>query len=151
MIAIDTDEPDVATRHTEWASRIYTDMDDPWGIAEGMVLEAQTALLRRDFEKAEAKLIDTSALSVEEPEPHQHRLLTEAWCLRERGASDLGSARIRDAMTRFPNRRQVGDHTPHLLARLSRYRWSADTTALIADWRAELSKNSRLLRKESND
>ena len=148
MIAIDTDEPDLATRHTEWASRIYSDMDDPWGIAEGMVLEAQAALLRREFERAEARLGDASALSVEEPEPHQHRLLTEAWCLRERGATDLGSARIRDALGRFPNRRQVGDHTPHLLARLSRYRWSNETTTLLSEWRLELGRSVYLLRKD---
>lgn len=144
MIAIDTDEADEAERHVEWAARIYSDMGDPWGIVETKVLEAQVALLRRDYDAAEAKLGESSALVVEEPEPIQHRLLTEAWCLRERGAADLGSARIRDAMGRFPNRRQVGDHTLHLLGRLSRFRWPESTVTLIAEWRSELVRLARL-------
>jgi serine/threonine protein kinase/tetratricopeptide (TPR) repeat protein len=144
MIAIDTDEADEAERHVEWAAKIYSDMGDPWGVVESKVLEAQVALLRRDFELAESKLAEASTLVVEEPEPYQHRLLTEAWCLRERGAPDLGSARIREAMHRFPNRRQIGDHTLHLLARLSRYRWPESTVTLIAEWRAELVQLARL-------
>lgn len=138
MVAIDSDDAEIAARNTEWCSQISADLDDPWGIVEAKVLSAQVALLERNLVLAEELLAFSATLAVEEPEPHQHRLLTEAWLLREQDKEKEASQRIQSAMDTFPNRTRVGDHTVHLLARLSRYRWSEDAQRLIVSWRRAL-------------
>jgi serine/threonine protein kinase len=142
MVGIDTDDDAMAAHNTEWCAQLSADLDDPWGIVEAKVLEAQGALLRHDLDKAEKLLRESSELAVEEPEPHQHRFLTEAWLSRERGQMAEAKERIISAMETFPNRHRVGDHTVHLLARLSRFTWPAGTHQLISSWRATLSRSA---------
>src|SRR5690606_22273568 len=48
MLAIDMDEPDTAEKNAEWSARIYSDLDDPWGVVEAKTLMAQVALMKRD-------------------------------------------------------------------------------------------------------
>lgn len=139
MLAIDMDEPDTAEKNAEWSARIYSDLDDPWGVVEAKTLMAQVALMKRDLTAAATLLAETASRDVEEPEPHQHRLLTEAWLLAETQKMEDAAERIEQAMRRFPTPRRVGDHTPHLLARLHRYPWNDKTKALIRDWRLELA------------
>jgi hypothetical protein len=143
MIGVDLDDVDMTALHSDWCLRLYSDLADPWGILEGKVLVAQLALLRRDFETAEALLVECATLEVEEPEPRQHQLLTEAWLACELG--NLGEAEevLDRAIRVFPESRRVGDHTPHLLARLSRFPWPSATRTLLESWRSELKRPAR--------
>ncbi|HSC86845.1 MAG TPA: tetratricopeptide repeat protein, partial [Polyangiaceae bacterium] len=140
MVGIDIDDPEMATLNAEWSARIYHDLDDPWGIVESKVLLAQVALLKRQVAEAEQLLRDSAATVVEEPEPQQHRLLTQAWLLREQGKEREATQAIERAMRVFPDKRRVGDHTVHLLTRLDRYLWEGEARARLADWRAELRR-----------
>src|SRR5690606_15442922 len=140
MVGIDIDDPEMANRNTEWCAQLSVDLEDPWGVVEAKVLGAQEALLRRDFERAETLLEESAELAVEEPEPHQHRLLTEAWLLRETEHPELAQERVKAAMGTFPNKNRVGDHTVHLLARLSRYSWPPVGRKLIDSWRLALHR-----------
>lgn len=144
MVGIDVDDSEMALRNTEWCAQLSADLDDPWGIVEAKVLGAQEALLRRDLERAETLLEESAEMAVEEPEPHQHRLLTEAWLLRETEHPDTAQERIQAAMETFPNKNRVGDHTVHLLARLSRYRWPPKGRRLIESWRKTLHRPPQL-------
>jgi hypothetical protein len=47
-------------------------------------------------------------------------------------------------MDTFPNKNRVGDHTVHLLARLSRYRWPPKGRELIESWRKALHRAPQL-------
>lgn len=143
MIGVDIDDAALAERHAEWCLKISVDLDDPWGLVEAKVLKAQVALLNREFELAQSLLLETSQMEVEEPEPHQHRLLTEAWLLREGGYIQEAGERIVRATDVFPSRHRVGDHTVHLLARLNRYAWPSDQRELILSWRMTLSRPLR--------
>jgi hypothetical protein len=116
---------------------------DPWGILEGKVLVAQLALLRRELESADSLLAECAALEVQEPEPRQHQLLTQAWLACELGNLEEAEELLDRAMRVFPESRRVGDHTPHLLARLSRFSWPTSTRALLDAWRAELRRPAR--------
>jgi serine/threonine protein kinase/type II secretory pathway predicted ATPase ExeA len=138
MVAIDTDRFEEARRNADWCSQISADLDDPYGIVESKVLRAQVALLRHEFKRAARLLKESAAYAVEEPEPHQHRLLTEAWLHRAQGDVSLASSSIELAMATFPDRRRVGDHTVHLLARLSRFEWDTESAKLIDSWRKAL-------------
>lgn len=138
MVAVDTDNADEAQRNAEWCAQISGDLDDPYGVVEAKVLCAQVALLKHEHEKASFLLTESAAFAVEEPEPHQHRLLTEAWLHRENGEISHAVARIESAMATFPDRRRVGDHTVHLLARLSRYVWPEEAAKMIDSWRRAL-------------
>jgi serine/threonine protein kinase/tetratricopeptide (TPR) repeat protein len=139
MLGIDMDDLPLASQNAEWASRIYDDLDDPWGVVEAKVLEAQVALMTRDTARAAALLSECADTNVEEPEPRQHRLLTEAWLLLESEDPEEAQIRVEAAMKCFPDKRRVGDHTPHMLSRLSRYRSPAHLTQLLADWRHDLA------------
>ncbi len=138
MVGVDTDDREMATRNAEWCAQISSDLNDPYGMVEAKVLSAQGALLRRELSKAEDLLAECARMAVEEPEPHQHRLLTEAWLLREQDQEREAALRVQQAMNTFPNRHRVGDHTVHLLGRLSRYPWREENRELIESWRHAL-------------
>jgi uncharacterized protein HemY len=108
-------------------------------VVEAKVLEAQVALMTRDTARAAALLAECADTNVEEPEPRQHRLLTEAWLLLESEDPKEALVRVEAAMKCFPDKRRVGDHTPHMLSRLSRYRSPEYLTQLLTDWRQELA------------
>ena len=143
MIGIDLDNAPLAQRNAEWCARIAHDLDDPWGVVEATVLLGQVALLERRLDDAEKLLEQSAATSVEEPEPHQHRLLTEAWLLCERKMSKEAAQRVSRAMETFPSQHRVGDHTVHLLARLSRYPWPKSADKKLRDWRNSLTGPAR--------
>ena len=107
------------------------------------VLQAQVALMRRDTETAAALLQECAGLQVEEPEPHQHRLLTQAWLLRDTGYEPEATELLRSAMEIFPEKRRVGDHTVHLLARLSRHSWASPMQEELEGWRRSLMSASK--------
>jgi serine/threonine protein kinase len=143
MIGVDLDDVEMASLHSDWCLRLYSDLADPWGILEGKVLVAQLALLRRELETADTLLAECAALEVEEPEPRQHQLLTQAWLACELGNADEAEELLDRAMRVFPESRRVGDHTPHILARLSRFAWPPATRAVLDTWRAELRRPAR--------
>src|SRR5690606_2575932 len=142
-IGVDLDDVEMAALHSEWCLRLYTDLDDPWGILEGKLLTAQLALLEHRLDDAATILDECASLQVEEPEPRQHHLLTRAWLACERGQLQEAHDLIEQAMRAFPESRRVGDHAPQLLARLSRYPWPSALRPLIATWRAELKRPTR--------
>ncbi|HXS17460.1 MAG TPA: hypothetical protein VN764_09730, partial [Polyangiaceae bacterium] len=143
MIGVDTDDLELAERNAEWCAKISHDLDDPWGLVEAKLLQAQVALMRRDTETATALLKECAGLQVEEPEPHQHRLLTQAWLLRETGYEAEATELLRSAMEIFPEKRRVGDHTVHLLARLSRHSWASPMQDELETWRRSLMLASK--------
>lgn len=143
MIGLDVDDLDVAELRAGRALDIYTRLSDPWGVVEAKLLLCQTALARKHFENARQLLTEIQRLGVREPEPKQHALITEAWLSVELG--DIEGALIAlDAAARvFNDRSRVGDHTPHLLSRLSRLPWSEEAQAKIDAWRSLVNDKRR--------
>ncbi|MEZ4220068.1 MAG: protein kinase [Polyangiaceae bacterium] len=145
MIGIDTDDLDMAELHCAQATQIYTRMGDPWGMLESKLLAGQIALARRDVESATKLLAEAEALQVEEAEPRQHCLLTRAWLYWMQDEHDKAFEALEAAGEVFGDRSRAGDHTPHLLARLSRMPWPEHARQRIEAWRALLNDRSRRL------
>lgn len=143
MIGIDTDDPDTAELHAERALEIYSRMSDPWGAVEAKLLKCQAALSRGRLDIARSLLGEIQRIGVKEPEPKQHALLTEAWLAVESGDVEGASAALDAAADVFSDRSRVGDHTPHLLGRLSRLPWPDSAHARIEEWRALVNDKSR--------
>ncbi|GMV18977.1 MAG: hypothetical protein AMXMBFR56_72010 [Polyangiaceae bacterium] len=143
MIGIDTDDLDMAEIHAEISSNVYNQMRDPWGIIESKLLSCQISLARRDLETAHAKLMEAAGISVQEAEPRQHYLLTQAWYYIESGDPDKAYESLEAAAEVFGERSRAGDHTPHLLGRLSRKKWPEHAKNRIEAWRALLNDRSR--------
>ena len=143
MIGIDTDDLDMAEIHADLASNVYNQMRDPWGIIESKLLSCQISLARRDLEAAHAKLMEAASISVQEAEPRQHYLLTQAWYYIESGDPDKAYESLEAAADVFGDRSRAGDHTPHLLGRLSRKEWPEHAKNRIEAWRALLNDRSR--------
>ncbi|HET9954267.1 MAG TPA: protein kinase [Polyangiaceae bacterium] len=143
MIAVDTDDVELAERHAERSHRVFTRASDPWGIVEAMLLLCQAARMRHDLRRAVRLLEDSQRVPIEEAEPRQHLLLTRAWLECERGELDRALESIESAAEVFGPRTRAGDHTPHLLGRLSRYRFSAQARDRIEAWRALLNDRAR--------
>ena len=79
-----------------------------------------------------------------EPEPKQHALLTEAWLELRFGDPRQAAKFLEAASEVFDERWQVGDHTPHLLARLAHMNWpDPGALELIESWRAEVEDHVR--------
>ncbi|MCH2110707.1 MAG: AAA family ATPase, partial [Polyangiaceae bacterium] len=142
MVGIDADDIPLARRNAEWCAQIYQDLDDPWGVVEAKVLEAQIEIMERNFESARKLLDACEQMNVEEPEPHQHRLLAEAWYFRELNKIEEAEVALARAKEIFPEERRIGDHSFHLLARLSRYSWPEGTLQLLRRWREVLQRVS---------
>jgi serine/threonine protein kinase/energy-coupling factor transporter ATP-binding protein EcfA2 len=143
MIGIDTDDLDMAELHASRAATIYAQMGDPWGELEAALLHCQVALCRHDVETAAQLLEGCARLQVEEAEPRQHYLMTQAWLHVESGDLDKAFDMIEDASDVFGNRLRAGDHTPHLLARLARFPWPLHAQSRIEAWRAVLTDRAR--------
>jgi serine/threonine protein kinase len=146
MVAIDSDDYDVAEAHARVAFRLYERLQDPWGELEARLLLAQVALAREDA-RAEALVTACDRVVLDEAEPRQHRHLTRAWLAQRQGkwadaAKEVDAARsayvvsspegggVRAAEARS----RTGDHTPHLLTRLSRLDWSGPALGTIETW-----------------
>jgi tetratricopeptide (TPR) repeat protein len=141
MVAVDVDDVETAENYARSAHALYEEMASPWGLAEAHLLLAQLALCRRDLKQAELSIQKASEVKFAEPEPKQHFLLTRAWLELERGDSETALATLAEAQAIFPDSAQVGDHTPHLLARLSRRIWK-DPKAVdwIRKWRERIGR-----------
>ncbi len=144
MVAIDTDHPRRGAEHAERAERLFADMRDPAGVVEARLLRAQAALAMREFEQARQALMGAREVSVRAPEPRQHYLLTRAWFQLESGDFDGAQEALNAAPSIFEQPWQVGEHTPHLLARLARLEWPrSDTFEDIEEWRRVIDDHAR--------
>ncbi len=143
MIGIDTDDLDKAEIHASRAAQIFESLADPWGVVESRLLSCQVALARRDLDNARDLFNQATAISVEEAEPKQHRLLTQTWLAAESGDMDGAFDALEAASDVFGNRSRAGDHTPHLLARFARNEWPPHVYDRIQSWRALLHDRSR--------
>jgi hypothetical protein len=89
-------------------------------------------------------LMQAREISVREPEPRQHYLLTRAWFQLATGDAQSAQEAITAARTVFAQPWQVGDHTPHLLARLSRLSWpEPNALDAIEEWRSIIHDQAR--------
>ncbi len=144
MLGLDTDDLDAGYVHADRAERLYAQLQYPWGIVESRLLRAQLALAARDFAGAKTALMQARDVPVSEPEPRQHYLLTRAWFQLLSGENRAAYEALKAAPTVYDLTWQVGDHTPHLLARLSRLDWG-ELRALddIEEWRGLIHDHSR--------
>jgi hypothetical protein len=143
MIGIDTDDLDMAEIHSELAFAIYGQMGDPWGALESRLLRAQVCLAKGQLDPARDLIEQASRIHVEEAEPRQHFLLTRAWLEIASGDADRAYDSLELASEVFGARSRAGDHTPHLLGRLSRLSWPEHAKNRIDAWRALLTDRAR--------
>lgn len=144
MIAIDTDHPKQGAIHAKRAEQCFVDMRDPAGVVEARLLRAQAAMAVRDFDEARQALMGAREVSVRAPEPRQHYLLTRAWFQLESGDADAAVEALNAAPSVFERPWQVGEHTPHLLARLARLEWPrAQILDDIEAWRSVIDEHAR--------
>jgi hypothetical protein len=113
-------------------------------VVEARLLRAQLALARRDLPNARRVLMQAREISVKEPEPRQHYLLTRAWFQFESGDTVSAEEALNAAPTVFAHPWHVGDHTPHLLARLARLAWPRpETLDQVEEWRGVIHDHAR--------
>jgi hypothetical protein len=155
MVALDSDDYDAAEAHAQVALRIHDRLQDPWGQLESRLLLAQVALARGD-DRAESLVSDCDALVLDEAEPRQHRHLTRAWLAQRQRRWADASAELDQARTAFvvsspegrgvraaEARSRTGDHTPQLLARLSRLEWAGPALEKIQSWLEQVEAAGR--------
>jgi len=142
MIGVDTGDTDIAALHAERAERIYEQMGDPYGVLEAMVLQCQVALLGSNTVRARALLAKARTIRVEEAEPRQHYLLTQAWLELLDDNADRAVQSLEAGAAVFEQRCRAGDHTPHLLRRLARLDWPAHARARIDAWLTSLDRGA---------
>jgi hypothetical protein len=151
------------------AFKIYERLRDPWGDLEARLLLAQVALAKGD-DGADSLVAACDGAVLDEAEPRQHRHLTRAWLAQRRGrwadaAAEIDAARGAflvggpDGEPRTPRGRtakalasaeaasRTGDHTPHLLTRLSRLEWIGPALGKIELWLAEVGPNAKAPRR----
>jgi eukaryotic-like serine/threonine-protein kinase len=144
MTAIDTDNLEKGLNHARRAEQLYTEMRDPFGVVECRLLRAQASLARRDFPEARRAIMQAREISLREPEPRQHYLLTRAWFQLENGDAESAQEALNAAPTVFEKPWQVGEHTLHVLARLARLPWpSQETVEDIHEWRRVIQDHAR--------
>jgi serine/threonine protein kinase/tetratricopeptide (TPR) repeat protein len=146
MVALDTDDIDVAQSHAERAMELYSHLGDPWGTVEASLIACQVHLARHDLVPARELIERIRRDTGEEVEPRQHLLLTRAWLEMASGNVDQAFKAVDAAAEVFDQRSRAGDHTPHLLGRLSRYAWPKHALGRIEAWRTTLTERSRLTR-----
>lgn len=135
MVAIDTDDFELAQGHIEKAQALYLAVGTPWGMLEMQLLRSQVALATGDLENAVELLNGCAKLVGQEAEPRQHYWLTKAWVDAQRGEIESAAYSVEAASAVFGERARSGDHTPHLLNRLSRYAWPEPARQQLAAWR----------------
>jgi hypothetical protein len=150
MVALDTDDFDAAEAHARVAFRIYQRLQDPWGELEARLLLAQAALARGD-ERAASLVAACDRVTLEEAEPRQHRHLTRAWLAQQQHNWVEAASEVDDARAAFvvsspegggiraaEARSRTGDHTPHLLVRLSALDWEGPALEKIEGWLTQI-------------
>ena len=143
MVGLDTDDMEMAELHAGRAHKIYAKGNDPWGVMETKLLFCQIALFKHDTARARELLEECSRIAVEEAEPRQHFLLTRAWLEAENGDLDQALESVEAAADVFGPRTRAGDHSPQLLTRLLRYRFSDHARGRIDAWRHALNDRTR--------
>jgi eukaryotic-like serine/threonine-protein kinase len=143
MIGLDTDDIEMAELHASRAHKIYAKTNDPWGVMETKLLFCQIALFRHDTARGRELLEECSRIAVEEAEPRQHFLLTRAWLEAENNDLDQALESVEAAADVFGPRTRAGDHSPQLLTRLLRYRFSDHARGRIDAWRHALNDRTR--------
>ncbi len=143
MIAIDCDEPQSAAWHIDQIADISERTQDRGSEMEAHVLRAQLCLIRHDTRSAADALARARRVNLVEPEPKQHLLLTSAWLALEQGEPDKAYEQLSTASRVFKEIHVVGDHTPQLLARFSRYNLPEAAWVELEAWRAALVEKSR--------
>jgi serine/threonine protein kinase/tetratricopeptide (TPR) repeat protein len=143
MVGLDTDDMEMAELHATRANKIYAKSNDPWGVMETKLLFCQIALFEHDTLRARELLEECSRIAVEEAEPRQHFLLTRAWLEAESGDLDQALESVEAAADVFGPRTRAGDHSPQLLTRLLRYRFSDQARGRIDAWRHALNDRTR--------
>jgi hypothetical protein len=149
MIGIDTDDSAMAQFHAAHATQLYQAMEDPWGIMEANLLGCQIALMVHDTDNARTLLDECANITVEEPEPRQHYLLSRAWIEAELGDLERSAKSIEAASSVFATKTRIGDHTFHLLGRLARYAWPPEARRAMEAWREQLQDRGRRVLKPS--
>lgn len=144
MVALDTDDLDNGETHARRAEQLFAQLQDPCGVVESRLLQAQLDLARRDFDEARTALMQAREIPLREPGPRQHYLLTRAWLQLESGDVEGAREAVKAAPTVFSRPWQVGDHTPHLLGRLSRMPWpEPEQRESIKEWRDMIVERAR--------
>jgi tetratricopeptide (TPR) repeat protein len=143
MIGLDTDDLDMAELHAARAAKIYDEIGDPWGVLEVDLLQCQVLLVRHQRDEARTLLDRCAKVMIEEAEPRQHYLLTRAWLEAENCRIEAAFAFIEAASEIFGERLRAGDHSPHLLTRLSRFEWPLHAIDRIDAWRTLLNDRAR--------
>ena len=143
MIGVDSDDLEMARTHAERAHQVFTQLGDPWGMVETKLLLCQAALGMHDLVRAERLLEECQRIAIEEAEPRQHLSLTRAWFEIERGDAVSALAAVDSAAHVFGPHTRAGDHTPHLLGRLLRFRWPREARDRIDAWRRVLNDRGR--------
>jgi eukaryotic-like serine/threonine-protein kinase len=143
MVGLDTDDIEMADLHATRAHKTYAKTNDPWGVMETKLLFCQIALFRHDTARGRELLEECSRIAVEEAEPRQHFLLTRAWLEAENGDLDQALESVEAAADVFGPRTRAGDHSPQLLTRLLRYRFSDHARGRIDAWRHALNDRTR--------
>jgi eukaryotic-like serine/threonine-protein kinase len=146
MVALDTDDVDLAQSHAERAMELYSHLGDPWGTVEASLITCQVHLVRHELGPARELLDRLARDPSAQVEPRQHLLLTRAWLEIASGDVDRAFSAIDAAAEVFDQRSRAGDHTPHLLGRLSRFPWPKHALERIEVWRTALTERSRMTR-----
>ena len=143
MVGVDCDDSQMADIHSERAIDICKKTLDRCCELDSLVLRAQLGLIRHDVKFASDALGRARRVAVVEPEPKQHLLLAEAWLALEQNDDERAYEKLTAASTVFRELHVVGDHTPQLLARFSRYRWSETARAELEAWRTAIAEKNR--------
>lgn len=143
LIGIDCDEPQSAAYHIDQVVDICKRTQDRASEMESHVLRAQLNLIRHELKLAAESLARARRINLVEPEPKQHLLLTDAWLALEHNDVERAYQHLSAASTVFREIHVVGDHTPQLLARFSRYHWPDSARVELETWRAALVEKSR--------
>lgn len=147
MNALDSGHPNTAEVHASAAGVLYSRLNDPWGMVESMLLQAQVALYRGDSQAAREGLIRCEAVALAEAEPKQHRHLTLAWLAAAEGRWDEAGRELDAARRVFRDTNQCGDHTPQLLVLYQRMGWHGAAGQRVEQWLAMIEKRSRIRRQ----
>ena len=143
MVGIDCDDAQMAAYHIDRMADINKKTLDRSGELETLVLRAQLALLRHDPRSAVESLARARRVTAVEPELKQHLLLTDTWLALEQDEVERSHEKLIAAATVFREVHVVGDHTPQLLARFSRYHLSEKARTELDVWRSTIAEKSR--------
>ncbi len=143
MLAVDTDDAERAQDHAERAASLSHHAGDPSAQLEVELLLAQTALLRHDVQTAHTHMAKARQFETQEQGPRQHGLLTQTWLALTEQDDEQAQRLMLAAVDLMQDQRRIGEHVPHLLARLGRFRWPPSLARQILKIRESLQDGSR--------